>query len=84
MADMQSQIIISQQKQIRKLEADVHQLAQDNDYLKRVLYIALRDVMQGTPLVISNERLSEAATEFCLDTNLGGDQLIWAKRSKPC
>lgn len=83
MADLQSQIIVSQQKQIAELKAANHQLQQDNDYIKKVLYIALRDKYKGTPLVISDDRLAEATTEFSMDENLSGDHLLWVRRREP-
>ena len=78
---LKDQLILRQQKKIAELKAENHQLKQDNIYIKKVLSIALRDCLRGTPLVISPERMAEADTEFSLDTNLGGDQLIWARRN---
>jgi len=78
-SDARNQLVLMQQKRIRKLEAEIRQMRADSEYIKKALYIALHDKYRGTPLVISDERLAEAETEFCLDENLSGDHLIWVR-----
>ncbi len=81
MTAFKDKVIVDLQKRVRALEAANLRHVKDNIYIKKVLCIALRR-MRGTPLVVSEEELSEAGTEFSLDENLAGDHLIWAKGSK--
>ncbi len=81
MADLQSQIIVSQQKQIAELKAANHQLQQDNTEIKKVLAITLRDNLKGTPIVISQERFRETSPEFVVENNFDGDLLIRIRRT---
>lgn len=78
---LKDKIIISQQKQIRALQAECHQLKQDNEYLKKVLSITLRDNLKGIPVVISQERFRETSPEFMLEHNFDGDLLIRIRRT---
>ncbi|HPK52823.1 MAG TPA: hypothetical protein PK114_00085 [Smithellaceae bacterium] len=76
MDNPKDRLIINQQKQIRALQAQVAEVANDNIYLKKVLSIALRDNLGGAPVVVNRDRLAEATTEFDLDRNMGGDILV--------
>ncbi|MFA5099474.1 MAG: hypothetical protein WC547_01135 [Candidatus Omnitrophota bacterium] len=77
--DASNQLILLQQKRIHKLQTENAQLTSDNEYIKKALYIALHERYNGTPLVISADRLAEAQTEFLSDENLNGDHLVWVK-----
>lgn len=81
MADLQSQIIVSQQKQIAELKAANHQLQQDNTEIKKVLAITLRDNLKGVPVVINQNRFMETVPEFMLEHNFDGDLLIRIRRT---
>lgn len=70
---LKDKIIISQQKQIRALQAECHQLRQDNAELNVILTIALQD---GKPIVVSRERYAETIPAFVLEQNFDGGLII--------
>jgi hypothetical protein len=76
MDNLKDRLIINQQKQIRALQADNHQLNQFNAELKKVLLITLQDNLGGRPAVINRQRLAETEGEFELTENIGGDILV--------
>lgn len=72
--NIQSQIILSLQKQVLTLKAQVRQLQRDNNELEQVLTIALED--NASPIVISRDRLKETLPGFILEHNYDGDLLV--------
>lgn len=70
---IKDKIIISQQKQIRLLQAEAHQLKQDNAELNVILTIVLQD---GIPIVISQERYAETIPAIILEQNMDNGLII--------
>jgi hypothetical protein len=76
--DMQSQLILSLQKQVLTLKAQIRQLQRDNNELEQMLTIALED--NASPIVISRDRLKETLPGFILEHNYDGDLLVNIRR----
>lgn len=70
-------IIISQQQQIRSLQAQVHQMEQDIIELQQMLTIVLED--SRGPIVINESRMREISPSFVLERNFDGDLLVRLK-----
>lgn len=79
LTELKDRIIISQQKQIRALQAEAHQLKQDNAELNVILTIALQD---GKPIVVSRERYAETVPSIILEQNMDGGLIIRERKTR--
>lgn len=79
LTELKDRIIISQQKQIRALQAEAHQLKQDNAELNVILTIALQD---GKPIVVSRERYAETVPGIILEQNMDNGLIIKLGRQR--
>lgn len=70
-------IIISQQRQIRELQAALKQAERDNAELRVILAIAIEE---SRPVVISKERAQTITPNFIIDYNIDGGMIIKNRR----